>query len=343
MAITKKPFARYKLIDQQLKRNLGLSIRDLTEMVNEELRLLEGDDKSGKSIKYQVSERMIRNDIVDMQENFPVGIIKRKNKYYYEEDTDSIDNINLTEKDKTSISLALNVFSRFKGTPLFDKFSDAITRIISNSVLRKINTTDTAKYIQLADANAASGIEWVEQVYNAIVEKRAIRLHYKNFGEKESIKVVSPYMLKEYRNKWYLLAYSEGKQKPGNTSPYRLSRIINIQETDEKFVEDTEFDGNKYFKYAIGVFPKHDEEPVNVKLKVTGKGMIKLISEDKIHSTQEIIPISDEEIHVELRVYNTPELETFILSYGEYIQVLEPVVLREKIKERIITSLSRYN
>jgi predicted DNA-binding transcriptional regulator YafY len=81
---------------------------------------------------------------------------------------------------------------------------------------------------------------------------------------------------------------------------------------------------------------------VNVKLKITGKGMIKLISEDKIHSTQEIIPISDEEIHVELRVYNTPELETFILSYGEYIQVLEPAVLREKIMARIQNSLFKY-
>ncbi|MCF8326379.1 MAG: WYL domain-containing protein [Leadbetterella sp.] len=343
MALTKKPFARYKLIDQHLKRNRGLSIRDLTELVNEELRLLESDDNSGKSIKYQVSERMIRNDIEDMQDIFPVGIIKRNGKYYYEEHTDSIDNINLTEQDKTSISLALNVFSRFKGTPLFDKFSDAITRIISNSVLRKINTTDTAKYIQLADANAASGIEWVEQVYNAIVEKRAISLHYKNFGEKESVKVLSPYMLKEYRNKWYMLAYSAGKEKPGITLPYRLSRIINIDETDESFVEDKEFDGNKYFKYAIGVLPKHNEEPINVKLKVTGKGMIKLISEDKVHNTQEIIPISAEEIHVELRVYNTSELETFILSYGEYIQVLEPVVLREKILGRISKSISKYS
>jgi predicted DNA-binding transcriptional regulator YafY len=149
-------------------------------------------------------------------------------------------------------------------------------------------------------------------------------------------------MLKEYRNKWYMLAYSAGKEKPGITLPYRLSRIIGIGETDESFVEDNEFDGNKYFKYAIGVLPKHNEEPINVKLKVTGKGMIKLISEDKVHSTQEIIPISAEEIHVELRVYNTSELETFILSYGEYIQVLEPVVLREKIIERIQKSLYKY-
>jgi predicted DNA-binding transcriptional regulator YafY len=342
MALTKKPFARYKLIDQFLKRNRGVTIRELTEMVNEELRLMEDNGNSEQSKKFQVSERMIRNDVEDMQEIYPVAIVKRGGKYYYEEQTDSIDNINLTEQDKTSISLALNIFSRFKGTPLFEKFSDAITRILSSSVIRRINTSDTAKYIQLAETNAASGIEWVEKIYDAIVEKKVLRLHYKNFGEKESAKIISPYMLKEYRNKWYMLAYSSGNNKPGLTVPYRLSRIINIEETNELFVEDQSFDGNKYFKYAIGVLPKHDEEPVNVKLKITGKGMIKLISEDKIHSTQEIIPISDEEIQVELRVYNTSELQTYILSYGEYIEVLEPVVLREKIIERINKSISKY-
>jgi predicted DNA-binding transcriptional regulator YafY len=189
MALTKKPFARYKLIDQFLKRNRGVTIRDLTEIVNEELRLMEDSGDSEQSKKFQVSERMIRNDVEDMQEIFPVAIVKRDGKYYYEEQTDSIDNINLTEQDKTSISLALNIFSRFKGTPLFDKFSDAITRILSSSVLRRINTSDTAKYIQLAETNEASGIEWIEKIYDAIVEKKALRLHYKNFGEKESTKI----------------------------------------------------------------------------------------------------------------------------------------------------------
>jgi predicted DNA-binding transcriptional regulator YafY len=342
MALTKKPFLRYKIIDKHLKRGIGFTIRDLTEIVNEELRLLEGNHGNEKTPKYQVSERMIRNDIEDIQDTFPVAIVKRNSKYYYEESTDSIDNINLREQDKTSINLALNVFSRFKGTPLFDKFSDAVTRILASSVIRKINTTDTGKYIQLAEANEGSGIEWVESIYNAIVERKALKLHYKNFGEDASRRTISPYMLKEYRNKWYMIAHTAEISKPDKTLLYRLSRILDIEKTDQEYIEDKSFDGNKYFKYSLGVFHQHNQDPINVKLKIRGKGLIKLISEDKIHHTQEIIPISENEIQVNLMVYKSPELETFILGYGEGIEVIEPLVLRNNIIERLKKNLNRY-
>jgi predicted DNA-binding transcriptional regulator YafY len=343
MALTKKPFLRYKIIDNHLKRGIGFTIKDLTEIVNEELRLLEENNVNEKSTKYQVSERMIRNDIEDMPETFPVSIIKRSGKYYYEESSDSIDNINLREEDKISINLALNVFSRFKGTPLFDKFSDAVTRIFASSVIRKINTADTGKYIQLAEANAASGIEWVETIYNAIIEKKALKLHYKNFGEDPSYRLISPYMLKEYRNKWYMIAHTSEINKSDKTLLYRLSRIVDIAEIDETYIEDKSFDGNKYFKYTLGVFHMHNQEPINVKIKVMGKSIIKLITEDKIHSTQKISPISENEIMVEFTVYNSPELETFILGYGEAIEVIEPLIIRNKIIERLQKSANIYS
>ena len=342
MALTKKPFSRYKIIDKHLKRGIGFTIRDLTEIVNEELRLMEDDRRNEKSPKFQVSERMIRNDLEDMQDTFPVAIVKRNMKYFYEDSTDSIDNINLREQDKTSITLALNVFSRFKGTPLFDKFSDAITRIMASSILRGINSTETGKYIQLAEANAASGIEWVETIYNAIVEKKALKLHYKNFGEDASIRTISPYMLKEYRNKWYMIAHTAEISKPDKTLLYRLSRILEIEKIDQSYIEDKSFDGNKYFKYSLGVYHQHNQDPVNVKLRVRGKGLIKLISEDKIHHTQEIIPVAENEINVNMMVYISPELETFILGYGEGIEVIEPIDLRNKIIERLQKNLKNY-
>lgn len=342
MALTKKPFSRYKIIDKHLKRGIGFTIRDLTEIVNEELRLMEDDRRNEKSPKFQVSERMIRNDLEDMQDTFPVAIVKRNMKYFYEDSTDSIDNINLREQDKTSITLALNVFSRFKGTPLFDKFSDAITRIMASSILRGINSTETGKYIQLAEANAASGIEWVETIYNAIVEKKALKLHYKNFGEDASIRTISPYMLKEYRNKWYMIAHTAEISKPDKTLLYRLSRILEIEKIDQSYIEDKSFDGNKYFKYSLGVYHQHNQDPVNVKLRVRGKGLIKLISEDKIHHTQELIPLAENEVQVNLMVYNTPELETFILGYGEGIEVIEPIALREILILRLNKAIHKY-
>ena len=81
---------------------------------------------------------------------------------------------------------------------------------------------------------------------------------------------------------------------------------------------------------------------MNVKLRVRGKGLIKLISEDKIHHTQELIPLAENEVQVNLMVYNTPELETFILGYGEGIEVIEPIALREILILRLNKAIHKY-
>ena len=340
MPVSKKALFRYKILNSFLQSRKGYSIKELTDLVNEEMGKLEEPGQASKT----VSDRMIRIDIENMQSIFPVVIGKRDgNKYYYEDSSDSIDNINISEQDKTAISLAVGVFSRFKGTPIYDKFSDAVTRIMANSVIRKINTSDTRNIVQVAEVSENSGVEWLETIYNAIVEKKALKLEYKNFGKKTSIRVISPYMLKEYRNKWYMIAYVHGLDKPDKTLLHKLSRIIDIQPADDKYEEDPTFNGNKYFKYTIGVFHKHAEEPIDVKLKLKEKSIITLFSEDKVHPTQELIPISEDEATLEMRVYNSPELETFILGYAEAIEVVEPLELRDKILDRIGKLIRIYN
>lgn len=341
MPLSKNAFERYKIIDRKLRsRKDGFTIMELTKLVNQELIMF--DRKTNPDISQEVTDRMIRNDLKNMPDIYPVEIVKRNGKYCYETSEDSIDNINLKEEDKTAITLAMGVFARFNGTPIYDKFSDAVTRILASSVLRKINTTDTKRYIQVAEVSEHSGIEWIETIYNAIVERRTLKLHYKSFGDRPSVKIISPYMIKEYRNKWYLIAYVHDKEKGGIILLHRLSRIIKIEESEESFEEDRTFDGNKYFKYTLGVYHKHGEEPIHVKLKLYGSSIIKILSEDKIHHTQELILISPEEAILDLHVYASPELNTFIMSYTENIEVIEPTSLRDELKKKLTSSLSRY-
>ncbi len=331
MPASKNALFRYKILDGLLKNRNGYTVAELTDRVNEELAVFQEDDKADKS----VSTRMIRMDLENMMEIYPIQIAKEDKKYKYESSDDSIDNINLSEQDKTAISLAVGVFARFNGTPLYDKFSDAVTRILANSVIRKINTTDTRKYVQVAEAQSNSGIESLETIYNAIVDKKALLITYKSFGKKSAERVMSPYMLKEFRNKWYMIAYVHDSSWDEKTLVHKINRIIDIKETNVPYHQDPSFDGEKYFKYTLGVFHRHNEEPIDVKLKLRGKAVVRLFSEDKIHSTQELIPISEEEATLEMRVYNTPELESLILGYAEAIEVIEPHALRTEIINKL--------
>jgi hypothetical protein len=98
MPVSKKALHRYKILDGLLKNRNGYTIMELTEKVNEELATFQDDHLKDKT----VSDRMIRMDLENMMEVYPVIIAKRdKNRFYYETSDESIDNINLREEDKT--------------------------------------------------------------------------------------------------------------------------------------------------------------------------------------------------------------------------------------------------
>jgi proteasome accessory factor B len=52
-----------------------------------------------------------------------------------------------------------------------------------------------------------------------------------------------------------------------------------------------------------------------------------------LHSSQEIVAVSDDEIRLRLTVYDTHELRMELLSYGQEVEVLAPANLREWLQE----------
>ena len=58
------------------------------------------------------------------------------------------------------------------------------------------------------------GNEYLELLLNAINQKQTVQFSYYNFvKEEKTIRRVHPYLLKEYRNRWYLIGKSELKNK----------------------------------------------------------------------------------------------------------------------------------
>jgi len=329
MPINKNSFRRYKIIDSILQRTRGYSINDIANIVNEQLY---ADDRP------PVTERTIYNDIKNIMKEFPVNIICREGRYSYEDSHDSIERKPFSEQEKNLLEMALLTFSFFRGTSLFDKFNDVITRIMTGSVIRKLQNENKKKCIQIGEVTGDSGQNWLDTLYNAILEEKALTIHYMPYNDQINVRTISPYLLKEYRNKWYLVAYSKER---ASTNLFKLFRIQDIKVSEEPYFIDPNFSGEDYFKYSLGVFQLHGQQPITVKLKFL-KPIIPLIMENKIHPTMEIISINEEELVIILTVFNTIELKNLILGYGANIEIIEPISLREEIKKELQLTLSVY-
>lgn len=321
MPIGKNPRKRFIIIDGILKSHKRYSIKEIAEKVNEQL------EEDGYAM---VSERMIYNDIQMLQNEFPVNIIKKDGKYQYETRDESITNEILDQKDREIIEMALQTFSIYKGSGFFEKFDDVITRLMAGSVLRRLNKSDNKKYIQIGELNGKTGQEWIEVIYDAIVNYKTLKMHYKPYGGETKTRTISPYLLKEYRNMWYMVACANETKHKGGTNIFKLNRIQKIEESEETYVIDERFSAEDYFKYSLGVIHIHGADPIEVKLKFN-KDLIPLISENKIHQSMEIISKTEKEMVVTFKVYNTIELKNKILSYGANAEVISPKELRDEV------------
>ena len=102
---------------------------------------------------------------------------------------------------------------------------------------------------------------------------------------------------------------------------------------------ETDIDFIEYFEDIIGVTIQN-EIVSDIVLKVD-KTLIPYITTKPLHGSQKIKETGNN-FEVYLKLIPNYELETLILSFGEKMQVLEPVILVEKVKERINKMKNNY-
>jgi predicted DNA-binding transcriptional regulator YafY len=150
---------------------------------------------------------------------------------------------------------------------------------------------------------------------------------------------VSPYGLKEYLGRWYLVG------KDLDIQSYRvfgLDRIEAIELLGRKFEMPSKFSISDYFKNLIGVQkPKEDiVEIVELEIDTLMGNYFKSLP---LHSSQKIIQEDKNQITIRLKVSLNNELANEILRFGDYIKVIKPLKLRQMIKKRAEKILENNN
>jgi predicted DNA-binding transcriptional regulator YafY len=95
----------------------------------------------------------------------------------------------------------------------------------------------------------AKNIERLDEFYRYVTEQRIREIDYTPFGYKTEKRIVLPVQLREFNNRWTLVAYDKEKTAYQN---FPLDRIGKVRLSTETFVNVHKFDGEDYFKDVIG-------------------------------------------------------------------------------------------
>lgn len=164
----------------------------------------------------------------------------------------------------------------------------------------------------------------------AIINKYVITFTYFNAELTITNQTVEPLKLVFKSHAWYLVAYSQHKQ---DIRTYKMSRIRDIEITIQLF--DRELPEN------FSITPTYKEEyntPI-FKLHFSEKIAYKVYDE---FQEKYIKKLDNGTLEVVLRYQLSDWTFLYLLSFGEYVEIIEPIEARDILKEKAKKILSLY-
>lgn len=332
LSTNKHAIIRYQTLDKcfcNVGRNYA--IEDLVKECNKSIYEYTGKEEG-------VKKRQLYEDIKFMESDQGWSIELKKVKdgrrvfYKYEDSNFSISNQPLNETEANQLREALLTLDRFKGLPQYNWVNEINARLESSFNLKQQKEI----IISFEQNEYLKGLEYIPELYNSILYKKVLNISYRSFTSDITNNIsISPYYLKQFNMRWFLFGKSESYT---NITNLALDRIEKIVPDNQDYVE-TDIDFNEYFDDVVGVTITSTKIE-NIILKVDNS-LIPYILTKPLHGSQKI-KNNHNDFEVNLKLIPNYELETLILSFGEKIQVLEPITLVEKVKERINKMKNNY-
>lgn len=273
------------------------------------------------SEKFEVSVRTIYRDIdVISSAGIPIYATQGKGGGIEIADDFVLKKSLLSEKEQEQILVAL-------------KGLEGINKQYENELLTKLSAFFKIKntnWIEVDFTNWQRGNEYDElfnDIKSAIINKNIIRFTYFSSNEKETSREVKPIRLLFKGWDWYVYTFCLLRKE---FRYFKLSRIRDLKILDENF-EDS-------YEDVVLIKKMEYKDTVYVKLKFDRKVAFRVY--DEMGDIKE-----DEEgnLYAEIELPNDYNLYNYIFSFGESVEVLEPIEIRNKIRD-IINKMSRiYN
>lgn len=338
MPASRNALLRYKTIDKCLRNRGRLwTLEDLIDACSDALYDNEGIDKP-------VSKRTVQLDIQKMRSSvlgYYAPIIVTENKYYTYEDPDySITNVPLTDDDLRQMSEVVEVLKQMSGFSSFEGIEDIVNRL-EDHVLSMRHHSDPV--ILLETNERLKGLHYISPLHKAITDHQAVRITYRSFkSDVDHSFVFSPYVLKEYRNRWFVFGRRDRGRKDIENLALDRIQSIEINEND-RYQPDPDFKPSEYFKNIVGV-TLNNTPVTTIKFKATGD-QAPYIRTKPIHNSQMVIEADPEDgtTIFQIQAILNNELIREFISFGEGVKVLSPHFFVSMIKKKLRLAASQYD
>lgn len=322
MPLNKSFQRRIEVLDACLRRKQRKwTIDSLLQEVNEKLEGLGAQ---------RVSQRTLYADLNALKAEYAAPIETYRDGriicYRYSNPEFSIRQLPLQQEEVGYLRDALHVLMQINGFQLTQELETVIGKLENT-----LATTAEKRHaiIQFEHTELTSGSSWLDDIFQAIKGRTVLHIRYQPFHKEAREYYYHPYLLKEYRNRWFVIGRKDGHH---SLTTLALDRIQKLKASSRIFHENDLLNPDTYFDSLVGVTLPTDAEPEKIVLKVKQE-LAPYVLTKPIHASQKLIKTAaNGDITLELCVVNNYELRSELLGLGPQLMVMEPQSLRKEMK-----------
>ena len=295
----REAISRYNLILKRIRKNPA-TWSEISAFLKSESELQE--------YNFDISKRTFQRDLNDIRSiyNIDIECHPSNNKYYIENNSEP----GVSER-------ILEAFDTFNALNISDRISNHIH----------------------FEKRRPQGTENLHGLLHAIKNMIQVSFSYQKFWEDVvTQRYAEPYALKEFKNRWYVLAKD---LKDNQVKSFALDRLTDLGITKKRFQLPDDFNVNEHYKYSFGIISPEDNKPEEIVLSFEPfQG--KYIKTLPLHETQEVMIDNEKELRIKLKLFVTLDFVMEVLSYGSRVKVISPLSLVDEIKSALTESLANY-
>ena len=294
--------------------------------------VLLSDNPNGCTIKelasrFGVNIRTVYRDMLSLGANLHVPVRDERGRWMIEEGY-RLPPIQFTLSEALNIFLAARLMLRYSNR--YDPNTDATFRKLSAVLPTTLaeQVRKTMDWMQKLEKNEKH-LRILSTVAEAWVSQRRLKIKYKSLPARDAVKrVIEPYYIEPAApgHASYVIAYCHRTRK---LRTFKMERIESAELTDDSYTVPADFDANEFFRSSWGIVV--EGEAKTIKLRITDRELMRLMSETVWHPSQVLEKKKDGSMIMTLTVADSVELYSWIMGWGEGVEVLEPEELRQEV------------
>jgi predicted DNA-binding transcriptional regulator YafY len=291
--------------------------------------------------EFEVSPKTIQRDVDFMRDQLllPIEYDRERHGFAYTRAVAQFPLITVSEGELVALLVAQKAVEQYRGTSFEKPLHTAFQKLVSSlGDEASVSLQELSEAVSFHYAGVPHGqIKVFESLAAAVMSNQLVEFDYFSLrARKPERRRAAPYHLACITNQWYLIARDQNRE---DMRTFALTRIGSVRKLKISFERPADFSVSRMFSGSFAAFEAGETERVRVRFDAVAA---RLVSERQWHKSQRIYSLGQAGIELTMQVGIAPDLESWILGWGDHAEVIEPVALRKRIVETIRSMSAKY-